>query len=101
MKDLLSKVADISRVSLQDLKKVFTITKMLSIIDSMDSEDDLGNIYIEIPYFGKIKTSADFDFEFILDMDIKKDIFSIKQDPEKYLKKELKKLLKIEDNLNE
>lgn len=101
MKDLLSKVADISRVSLQDLKKVFTITKMLSIIESIDSEDEKENTYIDIPYFGKIKVTADFDFEFILDINLKKDIFNAKQDPEKYLKKELKKLLKIEDIVNE
>lgn len=101
MKDILSKVASLSRTSLQDLKKIFSTTKTLTIIDSINTEDEEENSYIEIPYFGRIQINKDLDFEFIPDINLKKDIFTAKQDPEKYLKKELKKLLKIEDNINE
>lgn len=101
MKDILSKVASLSRTSLQDLKKIFSITKTLTIIDSINTEDEDKNSFIEIPYFGRLQINKDLDFEFIPDINLKKDIFIAKQDPEKYLKKELKKLLKIEDNINE
>lgn len=97
MKDILSKTADLNRTTLQDLKKIFSIVKLLALVDSVNTEDEEGNSYIDIPFFGKIKVNEDLDFEFIPDLELKKDIFCVKQNPEKFLKKELKKLLKIEE----
>ena len=99
MKDTLSKVSDLVRISLHDLKKSFSLLKLVSLIDAMnrqseDSEDQ--SIVIDIPVFGKLKITDDFDFIFIPDIDFKKDVYQVKQNPELFLKKELKKLLKLQ-----
>lgn len=104
MKDTLSKVSDLVRISLHDLKKSFSLLKLVSLIDAMnrqseDSEDQ--SIVIDIPVFGKLKITDDFDFIFIPDIDFKKDVYQVKQNPELFLKKELKKLLKLSDKKGE
>lgn len=104
MKDTLSKVSDLVRISLHDLKKSFSLLKLVSLIDAMnrqpeDSDDQ--SIVIDIPVFGKLKITDDFDFIFIPDIDFKKDVYQVKQNPELFLKKELKKLLKLSDKKGE
>lgn len=104
MKDTLSKVSDLVRISLHDLKKSFSLLKLVSLIDAMNrqsenSEDQ--SIVIDIPVFGKLKITDDFDFIFIPDIDFKKDVYQVKQNPELFLKKELKKLLKLSDKKGE
>lgn len=104
MKDTLSKVSDLVRISLHDLKKSFSLLKLVSLIDAMNrqSEDsDDQSIVIDIPVFGKLKITDDFDFIFIPDIDFKKDVYQVKQNPELFLKKELKKLLKLSDKKGE
>lgn len=104
MKDTLCKVSDLVRISLHDLKKSFSLLKLVSLIDAMNrqSEDsDDQSIVIDIPVFGKLKITDDFDFIFIPDIDFKKDVYQVKQDPELFLKKELKKLLKLSDKKGE
>lgn len=98
MKDLLNKSSDLSRTSLQDLKKILSIIKLESLVTAIDNPDEEGNIEVEIPYFGKVVVSEDFDFEFIPETSFKKDVFGIRQDPDKFLTNELKKLLKLGEN---
>lgn len=101
MKETLSKVSDLTRISLHDLKKAFTLLKLVSLISAINSQADNENsssdIYIDIPVFGKVKINEDMDFDFIPDVDFKKDIYQIRQNPENFLIKELKKVLKITD----
>lgn len=100
MKDLLNKASDLSRTSLQDLKKTLTIIRLVALIESMENSSEDGTTEIEIPLFGKILISKDFDFEFIPDPALKKDAYSIRQDPDNFLKTELRKLLKIGEATN-
>ena len=101
MKEPLSKVSDLTRISLHDLKKAFLLLKLVSLITAIntqaDSKDPNSDICIDIPVFGKIKINEDMDFDFIPDVDFKKDIYQIRQNPESFLIKELKKVLKISD----
>lgn len=104
MKDTLSKVSDLVRISLHDLKKSFSLLKLVSLIDAMNRQSENSedrSIVIDIPVFGKLKITDDFDFIFIPDIDFKKDVYQVKQNPELFLKKELKKLLKLSDKKGE
>lgn len=100
MKDLLNKTSDLSRTSLQDLKKTLAILRLVSLMEAMEGLNEDGSMEIEIPLFGKILISKDFDFEFIPDSGLKKDAYNIRQEPDNFLKAELKKLLKIGDTNN-
>lgn len=95
MRNLLNDVSDLSRTSLQDLKKILSIMKLEALIKGIENVSEDRTTEIEIPLFGKILVSSDFDFEFLPDSTFKKDVHSMKQDPENYLTVELKKLLKI------
>lgn len=97
MKDLLGKVSDLTRTSLQDLKKIYTVSRLVSLVDAIDTENPEEDTVVTIPLYGKIIITKDLDFSFIPDSELRRDTFNLKQNPENYLKKELKKLLKIED----
>lgn len=100
MRDALSKVSDLARISLCDIKKSFLLLRLVSFIDAMNREDEKDEtsteLSMDIPTFGKLKITEDFDFVFVPDMDFKKDAYQVMQNPEAFLKKELRKLLKIE-----
>ncbi len=95
MKDLMSDVTDLSRASLPEIKNILDLSRLLSLINFMNEEDEEGNSYVEIPTMGKILVSKDFDFEFIPNQSFKKEIFGIRQNPRNFLRNELKKVLKI------
>lgn len=99
MKDTLRKVSDLARISLQDLKQTFDLLKLVSLIDAMnrmsDEESSDNSLSLDIPMFGKLEVSKDFDFTFIPTVDFKKEIYQVQQNPEEYLKQKLKTLLKL------
>lgn len=100
MKDLLSKVSDLSRASPQEIKNLAGITRLVALMDFVDSEDEKGDSFVEIPTIGKIKITQDMDFEFIPLSSFRKEIFGIKQNPKNFLKNELRKLLGINEGEN-
>ena len=93
----LNKVSVLNRMTVQDLKKTLGLIRLVTLIDCVNLVDEDGNSYVDVPLFGKIMITKDLDFEFIPETNFKKDVFDIKRDPELFLKKELKTLLKIED----
>lgn len=97
MKNLLNKISDLSRTSLQDVKKFLNICRLTTLMGYIENLDEEGNSFIEIPSFGKIKVSSEMDFEFIPTTELKKEVFSIKQNPNTFLKNELRKVFQIED----
>lgn len=103
MKDSLGKVSDLTRISLHDLKKSFSLLKLTAlqtaINEQLSAEEGEGvpDIVIDIPMFGKIKITDDLDFNFVPDVDFKKDVYQAKQNPDLFLKRELKKILKVTD----
>lgn len=97
MKDTISKISDLSRISVQNLKKLINITRLVSLIDAINNTEEDKDTFVELPGFGKLRVTKDMDFYFIPDIDLKKDIYSIKNDPEFFLKKELKRLLDIDE----
>jgi hypothetical protein len=96
-KDALGKISDLSRFSLVEIKRLAEIARIITLSESIDSEDEDGNFFIEIPTVGKIKVSDDLDFEILPLPSFKKEIYSLKQNPKNFLKNELKKLLGIGD----
>lgn len=97
MKDSLSKVSDLTRISLQDLKKVFNILKLVDLMSTMNEESD--EIHIEVPMFGTILINPNnWDFSFVPEDTFKKEIFSAYMEPENFLKKKLKECLKLVEN---
>lgn len=97
MKDTISKISDLSRISVQNLKKLINITRLVSLIDAINNTEEDKDTMVDLPGFGKLKVTNDLDFYFIPDIDLKKDIYNIKNDPEFFLKRELKKLLEIDE----
>ena len=102
---MLSKVSDLSRVPLHDLKRIFGLLRLLMlqelITDQMnetESDDESG---VEIPTLGKLKITKDLDFEFLPNVDFRKDAYLASQNPETFLKRELKKILKLTDKKGE
>ena len=77
------------------------LLRLKVLINAMNTMDDSKDLIIDIPYFGRLKTTEEFDFIFIPDSDLKKDIYQIRQNPNAFLNKELKKLLKLEDKKGE
>lgn len=98
MKNQMSKISDLSRVSLQDVKNLFNVTRLVTLIDFIKNMDENGDSYIEIPTFGKILISKDLDFEFLPSTDLKKEVYGILQNPNNFLKNELKKVFNIGEN---
>lgn len=97
MKDLLNSVSDLGRISVSDLKQVLTLIRLVSLIYAVRGMEN-SKLTIDIPSFGKVTVTEDFDFEFVPDAELKKDVFGIKQDPNFFLKNELKKILNIGEN---
>ena len=96
MKDTLAKTADITRLTVQDLKKTLQTLKLISLMEALNGQTDSENLKINIPYFGEIEISKDFDISFRLNDDLRRDVYLMNQNPEYFLKKELSKLLKLE-----
>lgn len=100
MKDTLAKTADITRLTVQDLKKTLQTLKLISLMEALNSQTDDENLKINIPFFGEIEISKDFDISFRLNDDLRRDVYLMNQNPEYFLKKELSKLLKLETVAN-
>lgn len=77
------------------------LLRLKALVNAMNTQDESKDLIIDIPYFGRLKTTEDFDFIFIPDSDLKKDIYQVRQNPTVFLNKELKKLLKLEDKKGE
>ncbi len=98
MKDVLNKTMTISRTSLTDLRKIFTITRTVALADSINEDSDVNtDLKIDIPLFGTVTVNKDFDFEFTPCPELRKDVYTLRQNPNTFFKNELKKIFKIGD----
>lgn len=96
MKETINKLSDLTRISPTELRRVFSLLRLITSIEAINNrESENDKMKLEIPTFGEIVVSEDLDFEFIPDMDFKKDLYQIKQNPEEFLKRELEKTLKL------
>ena len=95
--NIMNDISTLSRVSVQELKKIASITRLVMLSSTINTSDP-GNqkdIVVEIPTIGKILVNEDFDFEFVPTTDFKRELLGIKQDPNNFLKTELKKVFNI------
>lgn len=100
-KDFFRNVTNLSRVSINDLKRLLSLIRVVSLTEATDAVKEGGDLIIEVPPFGQIYVNKNLDFEFKPDTDLKKDVFEVQQNPEKFLKKELTRLFNIGEVSNE
>jgi len=94
-KDFYRNVTNLSRVTANDLKRLLSIIRVVSLTEATDAVKEGGDLIIEVPPFGQIYVNKDLDFEFKPDANLKRDVFEVQQNPEKFLKKELVRLFNI------
>lgn len=96
MINALNEISMLSRMSVQDLKSLLGIARLVFLTNFIENTDEKGNSFIDIPTVGKIIVTEDYDFEFIPAIEFKKEIYNLKQNPNNFIKDELKKLFHIE-----
>lgn len=97
MSNSLNEISTLSRTSVQDLKNLLSIARLVLLTNFIEDTDDQGNSVIDIPTVGRIVVTDDFDFEFTPTIEFKKELYNLKQNPNNFIKDELKRLFHIEE----
>lgn len=98
MKTIENRVAILSKSSVSKIQEIEKLTRLLSVLDYIDSEaDENGSGRIKIPEFGELVISANGDIEFLASKALLKDLDLIKKNTNAFLKKEICKILGVEN----